>query len=156
MKSSRYDQGSTGDPYRKAREARTAPKADTSHATPAVAGNILRGHRRRQAILQFLIDNKVKRGYGATLRQIGEAVGLSSVATVHGHIQRLAEQGKVKQAHAHAGWVPVEFATIERQAIESLSARLLELVDELGIELEERAPLKLALLLGEAVLGDGD
>lgn len=156
MKSSRYDKGCAGDPFRRAREARTVPAEDTSNVTPRVASNILRGRKRRQAILQYLVDTKIQRGYGATIREIGEAVGLSSVATVHGHLKRLAEQGKIRRATAHAGWIPAEFATIEKQAIESLSARLTELVDEFDLDLEERAPLKLALLLGEAVLGSGD
>ncbi|GAA3604171.1 transcriptional repressor LexA [Secundilactobacillus similis DSM 23365 = JCM 2765] len=45
------------------------------------------------AILQYIYDQTQAHGYPPTVREIGEAVGLSSTSTVHGHIARLAKKG---------------------------------------------------------------
>jgi repressor LexA len=47
---------------------------------------------RQQAILEF-IKNEVKdKGYPPSVREIGEAVGLASSSTVHGHLERLEKK----------------------------------------------------------------
>ncbi len=45
------------------------------------------------AILQYIYDQTQAHGYPPTVREIGEAVGLSSTSTVHGHIARLSKRG---------------------------------------------------------------
>jgi len=46
-------------------------------------------------ILNFINDFIKTNGYSPTIREIGEAVGLKSTATVHGHIERLVAKGKL-------------------------------------------------------------
>lgn len=48
-------------------------------------------------ILRYIYDEKSANGYAPTVREIGEAVGLSSTSTVHGHIDRLTKQGLLKK-----------------------------------------------------------
>lgn len=49
--------------------------------------------KRQQEILDF-IKNEVKtKGYPPSVREIGEAVGLASSSTVHGHLARLEKKG---------------------------------------------------------------
>ncbi|KRL75754.1 LexA repressor [Secundilactobacillus paracollinoides DSM 15502 = JCM 11969] len=45
------------------------------------------------SILQYIYDQTQEHGYPPTVREIGEAVGLSSTSTVHGHIARLTKKG---------------------------------------------------------------
>lgn len=53
--------------------------------------------KRQQAILEF-IKNEVKtKGYPPSVREIGEAVGLASSSTVHGHLERLEGKGLIRR-----------------------------------------------------------
>lgn len=52
---------------------------------------------RQQSILDF-IKNEVKdKGYPPSVREIGEAVGLASSSTVHGHLERLEKKGMIRR-----------------------------------------------------------
>lgn len=48
---------------------------------------------KRRQILDFIIDFQREHGYPPSVREIGRSVGLASSATVHDHIDRLAEGG---------------------------------------------------------------
>lgn len=53
--------------------------------------------QRQLAILEF-IKNEVKtKGYPPSVREIGEAVGLASSSTVHGHLDRLEKKGFIRR-----------------------------------------------------------
>jgi len=53
--------------------------------------------QRQLAILDF-IKNEVKaKGYPPSVREIGEAVGLASSSTVHGHLDRLEKKGLIRR-----------------------------------------------------------
>ena len=44
---------------------------------------------KQMQILQFICDTVADRGFPPTVREIGNAVNLSSTSTVHGHLERL-------------------------------------------------------------------
>lgn len=44
-------------------------------------------------ILAYIQDEIKSRGYAPSVREIGEAVGLKSTSTVHGHLMRLEKKG---------------------------------------------------------------
>ena len=48
---------------------------------------------RQRGILDFIETNMRDRGYPPSVREIGEAVGLSSSATVHNHLGTLQKLG---------------------------------------------------------------
>jgi len=48
---------------------------------------------KRRKILDFIIEFQREHGYPPSVREIGRSVGLTSSATVHDHIDRLAEGG---------------------------------------------------------------
>ena len=50
---------------------------------------------RQQLILEFIRSEVERKGYPPSVREIGEAVGLQSSSTVHGHLQRLEELGYI-------------------------------------------------------------
>jgi repressor LexA len=54
--------------------------------------------RRQREIFDFLRDFVGEHGYAPSLEEIGAHFGLSSVATVHKHVQHLAEKGYLRKA----------------------------------------------------------
>jgi repressor LexA len=53
--------------------------------------------RRQQDILDFIRANVRSKGYPPSVREIGEAVGLASSSTVHGHLERLQAKGYLRR-----------------------------------------------------------
>src|SRR3989344_4798984 len=54
-------------------------------------------YRRQKQILSFLKQYIEKYGYSPTLGEIAESIGVSSLATVHEHLQALAQKGVIKK-----------------------------------------------------------
>jgi repressor LexA len=54
--------------------------------------------RRQREIFEFIREFVGKNGYSPSLEEIGSHFGLSSVATVHKHVQHLVEKGFLKKA----------------------------------------------------------
>lgn len=52
---------------------------------------------RQQAILDFIKSEVKDKGYPPSVREIGEAVGLASSSTVHGHLDRLEKKGLIRR-----------------------------------------------------------
>jgi len=52
---------------------------------------------RQTAILNFIKSEVLKKGYPPSVREIGEAVGLASSSTVHGHLAKLEEYGYIRR-----------------------------------------------------------
>jgi repressor LexA len=53
--------------------------------------------KRQQDILEFIKDEVRSKGYPPSVREIGEAVGLASSSTVHGHLARLESKGLIRR-----------------------------------------------------------
>ncbi|WAA13508.1 transcriptional repressor LexA [Fervidibacillus halotolerans] len=53
--------------------------------------------KRQQEILNFIKSEVKEKGYPPSVREIGEAVGLSSSSTVHGHLARLESKGLIRR-----------------------------------------------------------
>ena len=52
---------------------------------------------RQQQVLDFIRETVNVRGYPPSVREIGEAVGLSSPSTVHSHLNSLVEAGAIRK-----------------------------------------------------------
>ena len=52
---------------------------------------------RQRQILDFILSTVNDRGYPPTVREIGEAVGLSSPSTVHSHLSALVKAGYIRK-----------------------------------------------------------
>lgn len=52
---------------------------------------------RQRQVLQYIKDEIRRKGYPPSVREIGEAIGLSSSSTVHGHLARLEEKGYLRR-----------------------------------------------------------
>jgi len=65
--------------------------------------------RRQREILDFIAGFIGERGYSPSLEEIGSHFRLSSVATVHKHVERLVEKGLLrKSSHRSRSVEPVE------------------------------------------------
>jgi len=52
---------------------------------------------KQQEILQYIKDVTLSRGYPPAVREIGQAVGLKSTASVHSYLSALEEQGLIRR-----------------------------------------------------------
>jgi repressor LexA len=52
---------------------------------------------RQQQILDYIRQTIDSKGYPPSVREIGEAIGLSSSSTVHGHLDKLAKLGLMRR-----------------------------------------------------------
>jgi repressor LexA len=52
---------------------------------------------RQREILQFIVTEQRDRGYPPSVREIGEAVGLTSPSTVHSHLATLQRRGYLRR-----------------------------------------------------------
>lgn len=61
------------------------------------------GDARRDAIVAFIAEYWAAKGWAPTLAEIGAAVGLRSVSTVHGHVKVLIDGGVLARRRGTAG-----------------------------------------------------
>jgi repressor LexA len=83
-----------------------------------VTDTVLTGKRRE--ILEFIARQQRERGYPPSVREIGEAVGLTSSSTVHAHLATLQRQGflmrdPTKPRAIEIRWDPASDGTAERR-----------------------------------------
>lgn len=64
---------------------------------PGVPPSKNRLSRRQEQILFFIRESVESRGFPPSIREIGEAVGLSSSSTVHAHLRSLETKGYLKR-----------------------------------------------------------
>lgn len=53
--------------------------------------------KKQTIILEYIKSVVLDKGYPPSVREIGEAVGLKSTSTVHGHLTRLEEKGYIRR-----------------------------------------------------------
>ena len=63
--------------------------------------------RRQKQVLDFLVDFINQRGYSPSFHEIGEGLDLSSLATVHKHLQSLQEKGFIRRGRNRSRSVEV-------------------------------------------------
>ncbi len=52
---------------------------------------------KQEAILSYIKREVSSRGYPPSVREIGDAVGLTSTSTVHGHLSKLEQRGLIRR-----------------------------------------------------------
>lgn len=77
--------------------------------------SVLTGKRR--LILEFIAEQIRSRGYPPSVREIGEAVGLTSSSTVHAHLQVLQRQGYLRRDPSKPRAIVVSFEPASGAAI---------------------------------------
>lgn len=79
---------------------------------------------KQQEILDFINRQIAQSGYSPTVREICEAVGLSSPSTVHGYLKRLERNGAIKKIPSKSRTVvttalPSNISHMEREFLEA-------------------------------------
>ncbi|MEK0443990.1 MAG: LexA repressor [Actinomycetota bacterium] len=87
---------------------------------------------RQRKILVYIEDCMRKRGYPPSVREIGEAVGLSSSATVHNHLATLQELGYLKRDPDKPRAIEVRFDAASGVTSERRPAKYIPLVGEVA------------------------
>jgi repressor LexA len=77
---------------------------------------------RQRAILEFIVEQQRARGFPPSVREIGEAVGLTSPSTVHSHLATLQRRGYLqrdptKPRAIEVRYDPASGATAERRPV---------------------------------------
>jgi repressor LexA len=77
---------------------------------------------RQQEILDYIVSTVGDRGYPPSVREIGEAVGLSSPSTVHSHLSALVKAGHLRRDPSKPRAIevidnPKDATTIVRSAV---------------------------------------
>ncbi|MFC6163810.1 MULTISPECIES: transcriptional repressor LexA [Lactiplantibacillus] len=73
---------------------------------------------KQMAVLRFIYDRVNEKGYPPTVREIGEAVNLSSTSTVHGHMARLEKKGLLEKDPTKPRAIEVTAAGYEALGVE--------------------------------------
>jgi len=74
---------------------------------------------KQMAVLRFIYERVNEKGYPPTVREIGEAVDLSSTSTVHGHIARLEKKGLIQKDPTKPRAIEVTAAGYEVLGVET-------------------------------------
>jgi repressor LexA len=113
---------------------------------------------RHRQILKCIDTAMRERGYPPSVREIGEAVGLSSSSTVHAHLKSLEAQGYLRRDPAKPRAIEVFFEPTTGATIERRPVRHVPLIGDVaagvGVLSEER--VEEVFPLPEDFTGDGN
>ena len=87
---------------------------------------------RQRQILHVIENSMQERGYPPSVREIGEAVGLNSPATVHTHLKALQDMGFLRRDPSKPRALEVRFDTNSEVAMERRPARHVPLVGDVA------------------------
>jgi repressor LexA len=112
---------------------------------------------KRREILDFIASQIRERGYPPSVREIGEAVGLTSSSTVHTHLTTLQRQGFLRRDPTKPRAIEVRYDAVSGAAIERRPTRHIPLVGEVaaGTDVLAHENIEELLPLPEDFTGDG-
>lgn len=74
---------------------------------------------KQEAILSYIKQAVSSRGYPPSVREIGDAVGLTSTSTVHGHLSKLEQLGLIRRDATKPRAIEIMDDTFRMQAIQA-------------------------------------
>lgn len=128
---------------------------------------------KRRQILEFIAEQVRSRGYPPSVREIGEAVGLTSSSTVHAHLRVLQQEGYLQRDPSKPRAIMVQFEPISGAAMGSRPVAHVPLVGDVaagtGVLAEEHVedvlplpadltgegPLFMLRVRGDSMIGAG-
>ncbi|MDP8991979.1 MAG: transcriptional repressor LexA [Actinomycetota bacterium] len=87
---------------------------------------------KRKQILDFIAAELSSRGYPPSVREIGQAVGLTSSSTVHAHLATLERQGYLRRDATKPRAMEVRYDQSSGAAVERRPARHVPLVGDVA------------------------
>jgi repressor LexA len=121
----------------------------------AVTDTELTGKRRE--ILDFIVAHTRDAGYPPSVREIGEAVGLTSSSTVHTHLTTLQKQGFLRRDPTKPRAIEVRYDAMSGAAIDRRPTRHVPLVGDVaaGTDVLAQERVEELLPLPADFTGDG-
>jgi repressor LexA len=121
----------------------------------AVTDTELTGKRRE--ILEFIVSHTRDAGYPPSVREIGEAVGLTSSSTVHTHLTTLQKQGFLRRDPTKPRAIEVRYDAMSGAAIDRRPTRHVPLVGDVaaGTDVLAQERVEELLPLPADFTGDG-
>jgi len=87
---------------------------------------------RQRQVLEFIDEEVRQRGYPPSVREIGEAVGLSSSSTVHAHLAALQDKGYIRRDPTKPRAIELHFEAASGAATERRPVRHVPLVGDVA------------------------
>lgn len=114
--------------------------------------------QRQEDILVFIERQMRERGYPPSVREIGEAVGLTSPSTVHSHLATLQRLGFLKRDPTKPRAIEVRYDPNSGAAVERRPVRHVPLVGDVaaGTDVLAQEKVEELLPLPADLCGDGD
>jgi len=113
---------------------------------------------KRRQILEFIADSLRAQGYPPSVREIGEAVGLASSASVHSHLALLQREGYLLKDPTKPRAIQVRFDPVSEASMTPQPGRQLALIGDVaagtGVLAEEN--VEELLTLPEQFTGSGE
>ena len=136
------------------------PSASPSGSAPARALSPVPAPltSRQREILEVIDHHMRTRGYPPSVREIGEAVGLTSPSTVHNHLASLQRLGLLRRDPTKPRAIEVRWDPSSDAAIERRPARSVPLVGDVaaGTDVLAQENVEELLPLPADFVGDGD
>ncbi|MCU1428710.1 MAG: regulatory protein LexA [Actinomycetia bacterium] len=113
---------------------------------------------RQRQVLEFIDAEVHRRGYPPSVREIGEAVGLSSPSTVHAHLAALQDKGYLRRDPSKPRAIEVSLEPLTGAAIERRPVRQVPLVGDVaaGTGVLAAENVEETHAVSEDFTGDGD
>jgi repressor LexA len=113
---------------------------------------------RQRGILDFIESNMRERGYPPSVREIGEAVGLSSSATVHNHLATLQKLGYLHRDPTKPRAIEVRYEASSGVAMERRPTKHVPLVGDVaaGVNVLAQENVEELVPLPMDFTGDGE
>ena len=112
---------------------------------------------KRREILDFIAAQISQRGYPPSVREIGEAVGLTSSSTVHTHLTTLQKQGYLRRDPTKPRAIEVRYDAMSGAPIDRRPTRHVPLLGDVaaGTDVLAQENVEELLPLPEDFTGDG-
>ena len=113
---------------------------------------------RQREVLEIIDQSMRERGYPPSVREIGEAVGLTSPSTVHNHLASLQRLGYLRRDPTKPRAIEVRFDPASGAAVERRPVRHVPLVGDVaaGTDVLAQENVEELLPIPADLTGDGD
>jgi repressor LexA len=134
----------------------TASPEPNAHSSERANDRPLTGRQRQ--VLEFIDRATRQRGYPPSVREIGDAVGLSSPSTVHAHLAALQDKGYLKRDPSKPRAIEVALEPTTGAAVERRPVRHVPLLGSVaaGTGVLAAEHVEEVLPLPEDLTGDGE
>src|ERR1043166_8003536 len=87
---------------------------------------------RQRQVLEFIDAEVRRRGYPPSVREIGEAVGLSSPSTVHAHLAALQDKGFLRRDPTKPRAIDLVYEPMSSAPLERATVKYVPLVGDVA------------------------